>query len=414
MQLPQMAKVKQHFPDEYLSDVSGSVKKSLIESGITNIVKPGQRIAISSGSRGISNIQTITRTVVDSVKEIGGKPFILPAMGSHGGATADGQKDVLASYGIDKNSMGCPIEATMDVLEVGKLVDNTPVLLNRLAVEADGVILVNRIKPHTSFRGQFESGLMKMMTIGLGSHQGATIAHSKGAEGLARLIPAWGKTILQKAPILMGIAIVENAYEQTLKIEAISANKFISREPQLLDIARSSMPQIPCEGIDVLIVDQIGKNISGTGMDTNIIGRMLLPGVKEPNVPGASRIVALDLTDESHGNANGVGLSDIITRRLFEKIDFDATYANVFTHTFLNRAHIPIIMESDQKAIEAAINVQRLRDNKEARIVRINNTLDIGEISVSKSVLTEVLSKPGVKLTQELTPIQFDDFGNIL
>ena len=161
MQLPQMARVKQHFPDEYLSDVSESVKKSLIESGITNIVKPGQRIAISSGSRGISNIQTITRTVVDSVKEIGGKPFVLPAMGSHGGATADGQKEVLASYGIDENSMGCPIEATMDVLEVGKLVDNTPVLINRLAVEADGVILVNRIKPHTSFRGQFESGLIK-------------------------------------------------------------------------------------------------------------------------------------------------------------------------------------------------------------------------------------------------------------
>ncbi|MEE3233630.1 MAG: lactate racemase domain-containing protein [Candidatus Latescibacterota bacterium] len=414
MQLPKMAKVKQHFSDECLSDVSYSVKESLIKAGITDLVKPGQRIAVSSGSRGISNIHSITRTVVDAISKIGGKPFVLPAMGSHGGATSEGQKQVLASYGIDENSMECPIEATMDVVEVGNLSDGTPVLLNRLAFEADGVILVNRVKPHTSFRGQFESGLMKMMTIGLGSHQGATIAHSQGAEGLARLIPAWGKTILKKAPILMGLAIVENAYEQTLQVEALTADKFISREPHLLEIARRSMPQILCEGIDVLIVDQIGKNISGTGMDTNIIGRMLLPGVKEPTIPGASRIVALNLSDESHGNANGVGLADIITRRLFETIDFKATYANVFTHTFLNRANIPVIMESDQKAIEAAVSVQRLSDNKQARIVRINNTLDIGEISVSESLLTEVLSRPDVELINELTHIQFDSSGSIL
>ena len=414
MQLPQMAKVKQHFPDECLSDVSSSVKKSLIEAGITDLIKPGQRIAVSSGSRGISNIQSITRTVVDSVRKIGGKPFVLPAMGSHGGATSEGQKQVLASYGIDENSMGCPIEATMDVIEVGNLSDGTPVLLNRLAFEADGVIIVNRVKPHTSFRGQFESGLMKMMTIGLGSHQGATIAHSQGAEGLARLIPAWGKTILKKAPILMGLAIVENAYEQTLQVEALTADKFISREPHLLDIARRSMPQILCERIDVLIVDLIGKNISGTGMDTNIIGRMLLPGIKEPTVPGVSRIVALNLSNESHGNANGVGLADIITRRLFDKIDFEATYANVFTHTFLNRANIPVIMESDQKAIEAAVNIQRLNDSRQARIVRINNTLDIGEIFVSESLLPEVLSKPQVEQINELMPIRFDSSGVII
>ncbi len=414
MQLPQMAKVKQHFPDECLSDVSSSVKKSLIEAGITDLVKPGQKIAVSSGSRGISNIQSITRTVVDSVRKIGGKPFILPAMGSHGGATSEGQKQVLASYGIDENSMECPIEATMDVVEVGNLSDGTPVLLNRLAFEADGVILVNRVKPHTSFRGQFESGLMKMMTIGLGSHQGATIAHSQGAEGLARLIPAWGKTILKKAPILMGLAIVENAYEQTLQVEALTADKFISQEPHLLEIARRSMPQILCERIDVLIVDLIGKNISGTGMDTNIIGRMLLPGIKEPTVPGVSRIVALNLSNESHGNANGVGLADIITQRLFDKIDFEATYANVFTHTFLNRANIPVIMESDQKAIEAAVNVQRLNDSRQARIVRINNTLDIGEIFVSESLLPEVLSKPQVEQINELTPFKFDSSGVIM
>lgn len=414
MQLPQMARIRQHFSDECLSDVTYSVKKTLIKAGITELIKPGRRIAICSGSRGITNIQSITRTVIDAVREIGGEPFVLPAMGSHGGATSEGQKEVLASYGIDEDSMECPIEATMDVVEVGNLSDGTPVLINRLAFEADGVILVNRIKPHTSFRGQFESGLMKMMTIGLGSHQGATIAHSQGAEGLARLIPAWGKTILKKAPILMGLAIVENAYEQTLQVEALTADKFISREPHLLEIARNSMPQILCKGIDVLIVDQIGKNISGTGMDTNIIGRMLLPGVKEPTTPGVSRIVALNLTDESHGNANGVGLADIITRRLFQKINFETTYANVFTHTFLNRANIPIIMESDKEAIEAAINVENIDDNKQARIVRINNTLDIGEISVSESLLSEVLSKPNIEQIAKETSIQFDSKGNLL
>ncbi|MCE2448974.1 MAG: DUF2088 domain-containing protein [Candidatus Latescibacteria bacterium] len=217
MQLPQMASVKQHFASDSLADVAGEVRRQLAGAGLADSIAPGARIAVTGGSRGIANIPLITRTVIDCVKEAGGKPFLLPAMGSHGGATAEGQKQVLASYGLDAESMGCPVEATMDIVEVAQLDDGTPVLLNRLATEADGVVLINRVKPHTSFRGTFESGLMKMMTIGLGSHKGATIAHAGGAESLARLIPAWGRCILDKAPILMGVALVENAYEETLR-----------------------------------------------------------------------------------------------------------------------------------------------------------------------------------------------------
>ena len=414
MQLPRMTKVKQRFAATKLDDVATSVRQTLAEAGLQELIQSGQRIAMSSGSRGITNIPLITRTVIDCVKEAGGKPFLLPAMGSHGGANPAGQKEVLASYGIDEASMGCPVEATMDVVEVGRLADDTPVLLNRLAWEADGVILINRIKPHTSFRGRFESGLMKMMTIGLGSHKGATIAHSQGAEGLARLIPAWGAEILAKAPIRLGLAIVENAYEQTARVEALRPEQFTSREPHLLEEARASMPRIMVQGVDLLIVEELGKNISGTGMDTNIIGRMLLPGVKEPDSPGVARIVALALTDESHGNANGVGLADIITRRFYEQIDFKATYANVFTTTFLNRANIPVIMESDREAIEAALDVQRLEKTEHARVVRIKNTLDVGEIEVSETLWREFADHPDLEQAGELADMRFDAQGRLI
>jgi hypothetical protein len=412
MQLPLMATIRQHFPATALDDVQEAVRQTLRQAGLCSL-KPGARIAVTAGSRGIANISLITRTVVDLVRVAGGRPFVLPAMGSHGGATAEGQKQVLSSYGIDEKTMGCPVEATMEVVEVGCLEDGTPVLLNRLAFEADGVVLINRVKPHTSFRGPFESGLMKMMTIGLGSHKGATIAHSQGAQGLARLIPAWGRVIVEKAPILMGLAIVDNAYEQTARVEALRPEQFASREPQLLEEARRNMPRLLVRGLDALIVEQMGKNISGTGMDTNVIGRMLLPGVKEPEQPGVARIVCLDLTDQTHGNANGVGLADIITRRLFSRIDFKATYANVFTTTFLNRANIPVIMESDRDAIEAALEVQRLENPSRARVARIKNTLDLGEIQISASLLEEFGKHPDIEPVDEPEPMRFDAEGRL-
>ena len=409
-----MATIRQHFSGGCVEDVVATVREQLLQADLQSAIAPGARIAVSSGSRGIGNIVQITRAVVDCIKEAGGAPFILPAMGSHGGATADGQKQVLAGYGITEESMGAPVEATMEVIQVDQLEDGTPVLVNKLALEADGVVLVNRVKPHTSFRGTFESGLMKMMTIGLGSHKGASMAHAQGAQGLARLIPAWGKVILEKAPIAMGVAILENAYEQTARIVTLRPEEFESREPQLLAEARQAMPGLLVHNIDLLIVDQIGKDISGTAMDTNIIGRMMLPGVEEPEEPGVSRIVVLDLTDKTHGNANGVGLADIITRRLFERIDFEATYANVFTSTFLNRANIPVIMETDRRAIEAALEVLHLEETARARIVRIKNTLELAQIQISVPLLEEFADHPHIEPLGEPQPLIFAEDGTLV
>ena len=413
MPFPQMATVKQHFPSVAEEDVEGSVREQLAQAGLQSVVSPGAHIAVATGSRGINNIATIVRTVVDSIVEAGGQPFVLPAMGSHGGATADGQKEVLATYGITPESMSVPVEATMDVVEIGRLEDGTPVLTNRLALEADGIVLVNRVKPHTSFRGTFESGLMKMMTIGLGSHKGAVLAHSQGAKRLASLIPAWGAVVLEKAPILMGLAIIENAYEQTARVTALRPEEFSTREPELLREAGRGMPRLLVEGIDVLVIEEIGKDISGTGMDTNVVGRMMLPDVEDPPVPGVSRIVVLDLSERTHGNANGMGLADIITRRMFDRIDYASTYANAFTSTFLNKAFVPVIMETDREAIAAALQVLGIEDPAAARVARIRNTLELGTIQISGALLDEFGEHPHLEQIGPLEPMRFDEEGRL-
>lgn len=412
MHFPLMATVNRRFSTVAVEDIVGTLEDQLRRNG--HAIAPGARIAVATGSRGIAHIATIVRTVVDHIRRAGGHPFILPAMGSHGGGSTEGQKQVLAGYGITEVSMGAPVEATMDVVQVGELEDYTPVLLNKLAREADGIVLVNRIKPHPSFRGPFESGLMKMMTIGLGSHKGATLAHSKGAQGIARLIHAWGRTILDRMPVIMGIAVVENACDRTGRIVALKPEEFESREPLLLEEARQAMPCLLVEGIDLLIVEEMGKDISGTGMDTNVIGRMQLPGVEEPETPAIARIAVLDLTERTNGNASGLGLADLITRRLFDKIDLKATYANVFTTTYLNRAYIPVIMEPDREAIKAALNVLRLPDLTQARIVRIKNTLSLERIQVSQALLDECRNHPQIDQAGALQPFDFASDGTLI
>jgi hypothetical protein len=407
-----MTKVRQLFPSAALKDPLQTLRQHLQQAAPS--IAPGARIAVAGGSRGIANIAPFTRAVVDFLREAGAQPFVLPAMGSHGGATAEGQIGVLASYGITPESMGCPVESTMEVVQVGQLADGTPVMINKLSLESEGIVLINRIKPHTSFRGPFESGLMKMLTIGLGSHKGATLAHSQGAQGLARLIPAWGEVILKKAPVLLGVALVEDPYEQTAAIEVLRPGQFASREPQLLALARENMPRILVQGIDVLVVEEMGKDISGTGMDTNVLGRMMLPGVKEPDEPGVARIVTLSLSERTHGNANGMGLADIVTRRLFDAIDFKATYANAFTSTFLNRAYVPVVMDTDRQAIEAALEVQRLADPARARLARIKNTLDLAQIQLSESLYEEFKSHPQLEQVGPLELMEFSADGKLI
>ncbi len=413
MSFPRMARFRQSFIAETVEDVQGTVVAQLQACGLAERIRPGQRIAVTGGSRGIANISLITRTVVDAIRDAGGKPFVMPAMGSHGGATAEGQKQVLASYGLGEADMDCPVEATMEVIEVSRLDDDTPVLVNRLALEADGIVVINRIKPHTSFRGSHESGVVKMLTIGLGCHRGATMAHAQGAQGLARLIPALGQALLERLPVLAGLALVENAYDQTASITALRPEDILSREPHLLEQARINMPSILARNIDLLIVDEMGKNISGTGMDTNVIGRMMLPGVKEPDVPGVSRIFVRRLSDRTHGNANGVGLSDVITRQLFDSIDFEATYANAFTSTFLNRAYIPIIKADDRDAIAAMFEVLRIDDGSTARVARIVNTLDVEHVQLSEA-LARNSDHPDLQQVGDFEDMHFDGSGALL
>ena len=413
MDLPRMFPLRQTFDAERLDDPVDQARRSVLNSSLGDRVSGGARVAITAGSRGIHRIAQLTRAVVDCVRELGGAPFVLASMGSHGGATASGQKAILASYGIDESTMGAPVDATMDVVQVGETEDGVPVVLNRLAEEADAVVLVNRIKPHTSFRGLYESGLMKMMTIGLGSHRGASLAHSTGAAGLPRMIPAWGRIILREAPIALGVAILENAYEQTAKVVAVEPDELAAVEPELLDEARELMPRIPVDRIDVLIVERIGKNISGTGMDPNIIGRIWLEGIEEPDSPRVERIVVLDLTPETHGNANGIGLADVTTRRLVDDIDFKATYANAMTSTFLNRAYIPIVGENDREAIEIALDTSGNGGNPDARVMRIRSTLELEHIRASESLLQDLSGIPEVEVSGEPAEMDFDGEGNL-
>jgi hypothetical protein len=410
---PKMARFRQRFAAETLEDVGSAVAAQLQACDLASRVQAGQRIAITGGSRGIANISQITRIVVDAVRSAGGLPFVMPAMGSHGGATAEGQKEVLTSYGLGEADMGCPVEATMDVVELGQLDDTTPILVNRLAYEADGVIVINRVKPHTSFRGSHESGVVKMLTIGLGCHRGATMAHAQGAQGLSRLVPALGEALLARLNVVAGIALVENAYDRTASITAFRAEQLLAGEPHLLAEARTNMPSILAHNIDLLIVDEMGKNISGTGMDTNILGRMMLPGIKEPDEPGVARILVRRLSDKTHGNANGVGLADVITRQLFDQIDFDATYANAFTSTFLNRAYIPIIKADDREAIAAMFEVLRIENGATARVARIVNTLDVEHILLSET-LAGNSHHPDLERVGEFDSMRFDDDNTLL
>lgn len=394
-------KVRQNFPRERISDIERTVTAQLAKVG--SVIKPGASIAIAAGSRGIANIARMVKAAADFLRNADAKPFIVPAMGSHGGATAEGQRELLASYGITDQAMGCPVRAAMEVVELPNDGLKTKLFMDRLTWESDGVIVINRIKPHTDFHGDFESGLAKMIVIGLGKERQAFEMHSFGVHGLRDLVPQAAKRLLATGKILAGIGIVENAYDETMIVEAIPAANIWTREPQLLAIAKQNMPRLPVENLDVLIVDRFGKNISGTGMDTNIIGRIHIAGEPEPTSPRIKMIVVTDLTDESHGNATGMGFADLVTRRLFQKIDFPVTYKNVMTAGFPDRAKLPMVAETDREAIDIALRAAGCRDISRARVARISDTLHLGELLVSDTVLEEVRAQPHIETFDERT-----------
>ncbi|MCU0491896.1 MAG: nickel-dependent lactate racemase [Chloroflexaceae bacterium] len=399
--LPPLYRVRQRWSSAPLADIPGTVCAQLDDVGLRERLTAGARIAITAGSRGIQNIDTVLRACVDWLKGAGAAPFIVPAMGSHGGATAAGQVRLLAEFGITETTMGCPIHASMEVVELGQLPDGTPVCMDRYAAEADGVLVVNRIKAHTSFKGPIESGLAKMCAIGLGKRQGAEYVHNRGVYGLSHQLVPMARMVVERGRVLAGLAMLEDAREQTAELVALPPDEIGGGgEAALLERSKAMMARLPFDELEVLVVDEIGKNISGTGMDTNVIGRLRISGEAEPAAPRISVIVALDVSSASHGNANGVGLADLIPARLAQKIDFAAMYINNLTSGLigLRKGALPIVLPTPRDTVAMALKVCGQPDLAAIRLVRIPNTLLLEELLVSAALLPEVAANPNLEL----------------
>jgi hypothetical protein len=393
--LPQVWRVAQRWPAPELADVARAAGEATATLCRDTRIAPGASVAVGVGSRGIWRLPEIVAAVISELRARGANPFIVPAMGSHGGATAEGQMAVLASYGITPEAVGAEIRATMEVVQVGTLEDGYPVYFDRHAFTADAVLVINRVKPHTDFHGPVESGPSKMCAIGLGKQQGALTIHRFGATGLKEIIPRVARKLVETCPIVGGIAILENQYGRTAEIHALPAQD-MARDPEtrLLERARQLMPSLPFSQIDVLVVDEMGKDISGAGMDTNVIGRVEMPSIPEHewNGPCVRCICVLELTDASHGNAAGLGLADFTTRSLIEKCDFGATFTNSRTshEGGVRRLKLPIILEDAPQCVRAAIATCGRGRPEEVRLVRIRNTERLGLIEVSEALLPEV------------------------
>lgn len=408
MDLPRMARVRQLFEHHGLDDVAGAVRDEMARPEIIDRVKSGASIAVGVGSRGVNNIATVTKAVVEALQAKGAKPFIFPAMGSHGGGTVDGQVTVLRHYGITDETMGAPIRATMDTVVVDEMDDGTPLHVDRFAHEADGIVLINRVKPHTNFRGPIESGVVKMLTIGMGKIAGATTLHAgHPMENFGTELPKAADKIMAKVPFLFGIGLVEDSFDDTCIVEALPAETLYERECVLQARAKETIAKLMFDDIDVLIIDQIGKNISGAGADPNVTGRNVR-GAEGFDHPRVKKLVLLDLTDETEGNATGFACADVITQRLLSRIDFAYTYANVVTSTYLDGAKIPIPMKTAEDAVRLALKTLNGIRPSEARVVRIKNTLDLIEIGVSESMLDEVRANDRLKILSEPGDIRFD------
>lgn len=407
-----MVTVHQRFDTAHINDVEQAIHEQITKPEIASRVHSGMKIAIGAGSRGIANIGITVRATVQALKKLGAQPFVFPAMGSHGGATAEGQQTVLAGYGITEERVGAPIRATMDTILIGEMEDGTPVHMDRYAHEADGVVLINRIKPHTSFRGPIESGLVKMMVIGMGKIQGATYMHAHGMDFFPELLPRVAKLIMEQTSILFGIGMIENAYDQTAIVEAVLSDTLLEREVELQAKAKSLMGRLHFSEIDVLLIDRMGKEISGAGFDPNITGRNNR-AVTGFNDPRAQKIVVLSLTKLTNGNATGLGLADVITKKLYDEIDYASTYANVITSAYLDGALIPIAMPTDEQALQLAVKTLVRVKTGQARIVRIRDTLSIGTISVSEPMLPEIKQHPDMSIASELAPFDFGPDGRL-
>jgi hypothetical protein len=411
---PHMIRLRQVFDRTRVADIPGMVRVELKKLALEQRIRPGQRIALTGGSRGVAHIALILKTIADYVKSLGAKPFIFPAMGSHGGATAEGQSALLAHYHVTEAFTGAPILSSMDAVEISRTQDGVPVFIDKNAFEADGIIVINRIKPHTKFKAPIESGLMKMMAIGMGKHRGAEYYHKAAIQHtFPKIIVEAGREVLKKAPILCGLGLVENGYDQTAVIAALSPQELEEREKELLVLAKKMMPRLPFNEIDLLIIDEMGKDISGTGIDPNITGRNRdILGVF-PHPVSVKRLFVRDLTPSSDGNANGIGFADVTTQRLVDKIDRLSTYMNCITGISLEKAAIPMHFETDRECIEVALGSVGLIPSERSRVVRIKNTLQLDEVEVSEVYQEEMTSRPDLEMLEGSRPMSFDDRGNL-
>lgn len=413
--LPPMYRVREKFdgariPDAELLDV---LRAELSRPALRGRVRPGMRVALTCGSRGIYRYRDLARTIVEFLKDCGAEPFIVAAMGSHGGATSEGQRDILTGYGITEEAMGCPVLCDMDTVEIGKSpVRGRPVRIDRNAASADGIFLFNRVKPHTSYRGRYESGLMKMMAIGLGKQHGADDIHGQSPAIMHELVEEYGRTILESCPVLGGIALLENAYDQTCRIRGLTPEEIISDEPQLRDESYTTIAQLLFDRTDVLVVDRIGKNISGDGMDPNVTGRFCTKYAS--GGIDAEKVVVLDLTDETHGNAQGVGLADVTTRRLVSKMKLEMTYPTGVTNTFLHLMKIPMIMDNDREAIQLALrSCPEAEDPEHKKLIRIPDTAHLEMIEISEGLLAAARENPDIEIVEGPYFWDFDAEGNL-
>ncbi|MEA4941951.1 hypothetical protein SDC9_78086 [bioreactor metagenome] len=414
--IPRMVRVRENFDRTCIPEreIPATIHRELDREELGGRILPGMKIAITCGSRGINHNALMARAMVDFVKSRGAEPFIVAAMGSHGGATAEGQLQILKDYGVTEEAMGCPVKSCMDTVEIGVTEKrHQHVRIDKNAAEADGILLFNRIKPHTSFRGPYESGLMKMMAIGLGKQVGANALHSQSPAIMHELVEEYGRTILKNAPVLGGIAVVENAYDETYLIQGLTPKEIIDEEPKLKELSYKTIAHLLFDKCDVLVVDQIGKNISGDGMDPNISGRFVLPRFCSGGI-AAEKVVILDLTDETHGNAQGIGLAEVTTRRLFNKMKLEMTYPTGVTNTFLHLMKIPMIMDNDREAMQLALCCcPEAEDQENLKMIRIRNTAHIDEIEISEAMLPLAKANPNIEILSEPYDLKFDREGNL-
>ncbi|HEY7427537.1 MAG TPA: lactate racemase domain-containing protein [Gemmataceae bacterium] len=413
MDIPHVAPLRQTAPQPAIADIAAEVRRQWRDSRVAGHIRRGGRVAVGVGSRGIANLATIVRATLDSLRDLGAQPFVVAAMGSHGGATASGQRELLAESGISEQALGVPVKTDMTAMRIGTNSWGEPVWWDKNALEADAVVTVSRVKPHTDFRGRFESGIAKMLVIGLGKRDGAAQHHRWGFRGLRDMLPETARVIVEKTPFVGGLAVLENAREQTARLQMVDRDELFEVEPRLLEEARGLMGRLPFEQLDLLIIGEIGKNYSGAGIDPNVVGRLLIETQPEFESPKITRICALDLSPESHGNGTGCGIADLTTERLLAAIDPAPFRMNNLTACFLRRSQLPFAFPTDRACIEMGLDTCWQPNRDAVRMALIPNTLEVEELWASVPLVEEARKHPHLEVAGDLQPLPFNDANNL-